>query len=762
MVRMGDGSPQVWYTIVEEMESKLKDIEFQGEDILLDWRKAARRRKIDREIFEKYGYFKDIILHPKFQMVKQYLEEHANFDLQLGDPIMPLTTAVIILFMLHRRISNLSVSLVAAFLFNLNPLYVSLYILFMLLVAFRPKPKQYISRRKNQLDISSGLARKKKSLQSTLTASTKTGAESELVYDHVLIGNSIGTLYTAALLAQCGHQCCVLQPKDADKLVVCPEGAPCSAPLEAGLISRPERYQRLLDIAQICGKQRATFWPVGSSEDGYTSAVVRLLHNQKASKSGGLIGRASDKVLSIRLGEGSLIQDLCNIYHSEKSAVTKLFLGVKAAMLSLSYLLGKRLATPTEWSKSSRASSEERKSFFELCGSSLESTLRKEVEEDDFVRAVSALTATIAVGECLPGNELSGVSLAALVAATEMGRFAPNGGIQEVEASLVETIQSVGGTVLHDVDAKGLVLEKSGTGYQAVGVEINEVESGKEVTVSGRKSIVSGMGVLCTYANMLPADAVSEETKKNLSLLREARPKIRCLFWLSGSTHELGLSSAEYFEIPSQHDLLKSQKVGEEESIEQWAASYVRIWSPSAMDPCWMEKGDHPSNVSVVVVEFEATEPLVSLQAVRWLEGEQGPSFYVSSRDEASDPNHDDFATKLGRPMLISASKREDFLRQAEIKLHEVYPLCAQRHVFSHCEVPTLGGHRLANTASKLAGQFSARTEVGQLFLTGSDLAMSGLMGEFQSGWLTASAILGYTLEELEQGRNVTTDLQRL
>jgi hypothetical protein len=50
---------------------------------------------------------------------------------------------------------------------------------------------------------------------------------------------------------------------------------------------------------------------------------------------------------------------------------------------------------------------------------------------------------------------------------------------------------------------------------------------------------------------------------------------------------------------------------------------------------------------------------------------------------------------------------------------------------------------------------------VRDLFLTGRDLATTGLAADFQSGWLTANAVLGYTTAELLAGRNVAMDLGR-
>jgi hypothetical protein len=212
MVRLGEVSPTIWETIVSEMEIKLKHLDFQGEDIFTDWRKMANKRKFERELFTRYGYFKDIILNPKFQFAKQYLEEHADFNFFLGDSILPLSTAVIVLFMLHKRISYNALSLSAFFIFNINPLYVIIAIIVYYVFRSNGKPKDYISPSssifsRSKLPVNDVENCKATSIEVELN-------EKERTYDHVLIGNDIATLYTAALLSKNGHKCCVLQPSD--------------------------------------------------------------------------------------------------------------------------------------------------------------------------------------------------------------------------------------------------------------------------------------------------------------------------------------------------------------------------------------------------------------------------------------------------------------------------------------------------------------------------------------------------------------------
>jgi len=224
MVHLGEVSPAVVDFITERIETARGNFDFDDDLPEFDWRKSANSRKFDRQLFEKYGYLKDLILHPKFQFVKNYLEENAdfNFDLQVGEPLLPVTTMVIILFMLHKRVGNTAIGLIALFLFNVNPLYVcmSVFVLYCLNSGVT-LPRQYKPVKATQ---GKTITNSNTSTCSTTTTSTKHTTPSVLTaeslhsltttYDHVLIGADISTLYTAALLAKNGHTCCVLQPKE--------------------------------------------------------------------------------------------------------------------------------------------------------------------------------------------------------------------------------------------------------------------------------------------------------------------------------------------------------------------------------------------------------------------------------------------------------------------------------------------------------------------------------------------------------------------
>lgn len=213
MVRLGEGSPAIVQLFVERARNESEGLfdSFKLDDFAFDWKKEARRRRVERELSDKYGYLKDFILNPHIQIAKQYIDDNIRFDFVLGEPLLPISTAIIVLFMMHKRVKNSLLGLIAAFIFNMNPMYVSIVLLLSLLSTGRRKPKKFNLARvaaKTTLD------------KATVAKDSVDSIANEAKFDHVLVGGNLSTLYTAALLAKCGHRCCVLQPSDNQKLEV--------------------------------------------------------------------------------------------------------------------------------------------------------------------------------------------------------------------------------------------------------------------------------------------------------------------------------------------------------------------------------------------------------------------------------------------------------------------------------------------------------------------------------------------------------------
>ena len=56
----------------------------------------------------------------------------------------------------------------------------------------------------------------------------------------------------------------------------------------------------------------------------------------------------------------------------------------------------------------------------------------------------------------------------------------------------------------------------------------------------------------------------------------------------------------------------------------------------------------------------------------------------------------------------------------------------------------------------------TANTEINDFYLCGNDIALYGISGQIQSGWLTANTILGYTKDDANSGKTLTSDLLKM
>lgn len=570
MVHLGEVNPPIWDVIIEELTEKIDDFEEQDLlDTIENWRKYTNRRKFDRELFEKYGFMKDLILDSRFQMVKHYLEEHSNFDFIVGDPLLPISTAVIILFMLHKRVKNDVLVLASFFVFSINPFYVCiLAFIYCLFFTKKSKPKQY-----KPIKLSKTNKFNKDSSKLVRVLSEENGEQpSTLEYDHILLGNDLGTLYTAALLAKNGHQCCVLQLKHGSPYEIFPEGAPCAAPIQHISVGKVERYQSLLDVAQssLAG-ERVTFTPIGEERNGYTSSLIRLQHRAHSllstSKQGILhldtmqqVSNRNTSFIHLRVGEHSLAHDLCNTMNLDKTLLVAYFLKIKTAVHNLTTYLLSRIVPYSLFESTPIAKSDAFKQFSDLSTVCSDQVIYNSgLDNRDLFEALNSI-AVVGAEEALSGGDCSGYALAHALNSSIEGVFYPIGGAQAIANSLIKVINKSGGIVYKDIDFKEIdLVEVDAKKIKAVGVKVHHhhhqsvdkssCNTVSEVYLKASKSIVSGLGVLTTHTKLLPSEALSIHTQEQLSTLTEARPKIKVIYWLNGTQDTLQLRNTDYYEV---------------------------------------------------------------------------------------------------------------------------------------------------------------------------------------------------------------------
>lgn len=208
---------------------------------------AAHMNRIERELIERFGAFKNILTHPHSRQAAGCLGNIMTTRF-IGDPILPTHTCIVLLFMAYQgKMPARSFVFLACFLFAVHPLLVVLG-LFLL---------QIIHRRKYELQ-----------------GPTRRPCDERLI-DVLIYGGGLKGLYAGALLARAGCRVVVLVPhaKCDGGATVCPEGSPCEFMLDRCEIGQIARYEALLSPCLHPSKP-IVFEPVGSAQVGWVHGVV--------------------------------------------------------------------------------------------------------------------------------------------------------------------------------------------------------------------------------------------------------------------------------------------------------------------------------------------------------------------------------------------------------------------------------------------------------------------------------------------------------
>jgi len=145
---------------------------------------------------------------------------------------------------------------------------------------------------------------------------------------------------------------------------------------------------------------------------------------------------------------------------------------------------------------------------------------------------------------------------------------------------LLHTIHRSNGKIVCDVPIDRILINENMHGLKCVvGIKLKQT-SEKDTDLIVCNSVISGAGYLRTHLNYLSEADLTFETKAMLSTLSEMRPKLRMIFWLTGSRDELHLSTSTYLE--NYEFFLKSVDNYLNENV--MSPCLCKIWSPSAKD----------------------------------------------------------------------------------------------------------------------------------------------------------------------------------
>ena len=580
------------------------------------WKVHANAAKFERLLDEKYGKFRPFIeSHPNVEIfIKNVQRKYAMgafSPIRKSTPINK-TTAIMILFMMHRNNVRLEALVLSATfcLVGLQPWALVTLVALGKWEMDRRKAKRVKGMPKklqvcesyynvSQRDAMDGVVeeeseeeeRTRKYTLLNKPVGTKFNPADLSIrdenFDVLLLGSGVDTLYTGALLARAGRKVCVLSPvEDISECLVFEKqtkegGKFANVPFDVkGMnVSHLSRQQKLLAPAlTTCTDTQGgvRFARVGSENDGYAHSILSVpglgTDNVSAEAIPVVINVEGPQALaeycSTCLGDGYPGTDLEGNDNGNSTSLGYLKACGQINSGSGDFYLSKLFAKGTDSLKSSDSN------VYQQATIRPASTfLNKCLPLNTHVRSLMA-----ALGSANENVGPDKMSMAAHVThlcamTSEEGMAYPVGGPRALCHALSSVIEQCGGRVVSDVMLQELLFEKlpdskkeeipkkktkegedstesTGPKPRCRGVRL---QNGCEITVSDTDgAVVSALGLIPTFLHLLPSDIrTAHGVPTGLPAISERRPFIKIMVGLKGTKEELNLTGADWYRLPN-------------------------------------------------------------------------------------------------------------------------------------------------------------------------------------------------------------------
>jgi len=696
-------------------------VEEVGTKSYRDYMKEAHRARIERELTEKYGPFKDIILHPVTQTVFDKVEELADINWVEPGRVLPTTSAVLIIVMAWRGgMRGLPLMLLVSLMLGVHPhLIIIGLIIHRVFYRKRPEPPKGMS------------AMPSWPVDSPSAAGSSPDKEVRLEFhkdhvpeglDFVVLGSDLGALFTAAALGRCGKRVLVLEPGEAATGSVVRVGTTEFVTGDQCLSGKVESYFNMLKA--LTPPEQAVDWArVGKAESGFVHSAVSV--------------DGMDPLLW-RTGVDAFLEDM----------VSK---GADRTMAGAFLLSAQRVAAGMRWWMCSKLP--------EADQAAIAKNLRG--QNDQYLAAWASparveslarhdpllcfLLFSLWQKENLSPAAINHAALVQSIATIVEGKWYPVGGPLAVAAALLPAIESAGGRLLCKARVKEIVVNAEGT---ATGVRM-----ANDLVIPAAQGVISGLGAHRTWAEFL-SDEVRDKFKMPiLKHLPRARRVIHVLFKLEGTAEELDLMPTDYFEVPpaidDQGKMVPPRRGGLGANDGHW----MEVRFPSAKDPSWAARCP---GVSTCVVTVEA--------GPEWLDAQSGGTAHFAKLALGLEESVKKRLV-LAFPALDGHIESVQVLRQLEERsLSHVVPTFVASPAVDEEPGKDAPSPTIPEEHKAFAAGIKPSTPILNLCLTGRDLVgVNSVNGSIMGGWLALHQVLGYTCSDVAlMGRNVISELQEV
>jgi all-trans-retinol 13,14-reductase len=292
------------------------------------------------------------------------------------------------------------------------------------------------------------------------------------------------------------------------------------------------------------------------------------------------------------------------------------------------------------------------------------------------------------------------------------GAFYPVGGASRIAASIAPVIERAGGRIVVGAEVEQILLDAARN--RAVGVRMAD---GRELRAP---LILSDAGAWNTYARLLPPDApgraqaIAEIERIPISMGH------LCLYVglrRDAGEPEFGYTNLWIYPGPDHDANVARYAAGPEQPFSGLFISF-----PSAKDPDFARR--HPG---------KATIEVVTLAPYRWFER------WADTRWKRRGADYDALKRGLAERLRAELEQHLPAVR-GKIEYCELSTPLSTRHFANYRQGQIYGP---ASTPERFAARaLSPRTPIRNLYLTGADAGLLGVVGALAGGALAASAVL--------------------
>jgi all-trans-retinol 13,14-reductase len=308
---------------------------------------------------------------------------------------------------------------------------------------------------------------------------------------------------------------------------------------------------------------------------------------------------------------------------------------------------------------------------------------------------------------------LSSFGMHAIIAEHYLGgAFYPVGGASRIAASIAPIIERAGGRIVVGAEVEEILLDP--TRKRAVGVRMAD---GRELRAP---LILSVAGAWNTYARLLPPEAPGRaQALAEIELIPNSMGHL-CLYVglrRDAGAPEFGDTNLWIYPGPD-HDANLARYTAD--AKQPFPGLFISF--PSAKDPSFAQR--HPG---------KATIEVVTLAPYSWFER------WADTRWKRRGADYDELKQRLAGRLRAELERHVPAVR-GKIEYCELSTPLSTSHFANYGQGQVYGP---ASTPERFGARaLSPRTPVGNLYLTGADAAVPGVVGALAGGALAASAVL--------------------